>query len=236
MRLRIVPTLGFAAVLLLSLAGCDQAFQNRAERNLALAEKKYEQQQYAEAVLLYEASLDGTPKTAEVHFKLGLLYDEQLKEPVGAIHHFQRYLALTPQGSHAKDAQQFLKEDQLKLSAALGKGATISQEDAKRIKNTNLELQKKIVQLKTDLEEANKARAAAYKALGNKPGAPKLEQIQKPLVEGVRTYTVGPGDTFASIARKFYNNNARWKDIQDANFGPMEGTAKIKPGMVLMVP
>ena len=63
------------------------------------------------------------------------------------------------------------------------------------------------------------------------------EQTQKPLLPGVRTYTVGPGDTFASIARKFYKNNAaRWKDIQDTNFGTVEGTAKIKPGMVLMIP
>lgn len=228
--------IGLAGILTL-LAGCDQAFQNRAERNFALAEKKFAQQEYPEAVMLYEAALDGTPKTAEVHFKLGLMYDDQLREPVSAIHHFQRYLAIAPEGPHAKDAQKFLKEDQLKLSAALGMGATVSQEDAKRLKNTNQELQKKILQLKTDLEEASKARAAAYKAMGGKAGGMKQEQIQKPLVDGVRTYTVEPGDTFASIARKFYkNNSARWKDIQDANFGPMEGTAKIKPGMTLMVP
>ena len=46
-----------------------------------------------------------------------------------------------------------------------------------------------------------------------------------------------PGDTLASISRKFYkNNSARWKDIQDANFNALEGTAKLKPGMVLMIP
>ena len=45
------------------------------------------------------------------------------------------------------------------------------------------------------------------------------------------------GDTFAAISRKFYkNNSARWKVIQTANFGDMEGTAKLKPGMVLMIP
>ncbi|MEI8233771.1 MAG: LysM peptidoglycan-binding domain-containing protein [Verrucomicrobiota bacterium] len=231
------PGVLIALAALLTLAGCDQAFQNSAERNFAQAEKKFGQQEYTEAVMLYEASLDGTPKTAEVHFKLGLMYDDQLQNSIGAIHHFQRYLELAPGGSHAKDAQRFLKEDQLKLTAQLGNGASVSQEEAKRIKNANLELQKKIIQLKDDLEAANKARAAAYKALGSKGGPGKPEQIQKPLVDGVRTYTVGPGDTLASIARKFYNNNsARWKDIQDANFDPMEGTAKLKPGMVLMVP
>ena len=219
------------------LCGCDQAFQNTNQRDLSLAEKKCAQQDYPEAVLLYEAALDGTPQTAEVHYKLGLIYDDQIKAPVSAVHHFQRYLDLAPDGPHAKEAQKFLKEDQLKLSAALGSGATVSQEEARRLKNANLELQKKILQLKDDLEAANKARAAAYKAAGGKNAAGKPEQVQKPLTPGVRTYTVGPGDTLASISRKFYkNNSARWKDIQDANFDLMDGTAKIKPGMVLMVP
>lgn len=224
-----------AAAALLGLSGCDQAFQNSAERNLAQAERKFAQKEYAEAVTLYEASLDGTPKTAEVHFKLGLMYDDQIKNPVAAIHHFQRYLEMTPDGPRARDAQRFLKEDQVKLIAQLGHGASVSQEEGKRIKNANQELQKQIIKLKDDLETSNKARAAAYKALGAK-GGPKMEQVQKPLVDGTRTYTVGPGDTLASIARKFYKNNAKWKAIQDANFEPMEGTAKLKPGMVLMIP
>ncbi|XHR28140.1 MAG: tetratricopeptide repeat protein [Chthoniobacteraceae bacterium] len=224
-----------ALVIALALTGCDQAFQDRAERSGVQADQKAANGQYDEAIPLYESALDGTPKTAETHFKLGIIYEEQLKDPVGAIHHFQRYLAMSPAGPHAKDAQRFLKEDQMKLGAALGNGATVSQEDAKRLKNANLEMQKKIVQLKSDLEAAVKARIEAYKALG-KAGGPKPEQTQKPLREGVRTYTVGPGDTLASIARKFYNNSAKWKNIQDANFEPMDGTAKLKPGMVLMVP
>jgi len=232
MKLSSVILVIFAAS---ALSGCDQAFQNVTERNLALADKKYAQQEYREAVPLYEAALDGTPKTAEVHYKLGLIYEDQIKVPVSAIHHFQRYLELVPKAAHAKEAQKFLKEDMLKLSAMLGSGATVSQEEAKRIKNTNLDLQKKIIELKDELEAANKAKAAAYKAAGGKPGG-KQEQTQKPLVPGVRTYTVGPGDTLATIARKFYKNSAQWKKVQDANFGTMEGTAKIKPGMVLMVP
>ncbi|MDD5349676.1 MAG: LysM peptidoglycan-binding domain-containing protein [Chthoniobacteraceae bacterium] len=239
---RRLPPAGFAlaaVAAMFCLGGCDQAFQNTAERNFVQAERKFSQQEYTDAVMLYEASLDGTPKTAEVHFKLGLMYDDQIKNPIAAIHHFQRYVEMAPDGPHARDAQRFLKEDQLKLTAQLGNGASVSQEEAKRIKNANQELQKKILQLKDDLEAANKARIAAYKALGTKggPGGGKPEQIQKPLLDGVRTYTVGPGDTLASIARKFYkNNSARWKDIQDANFQPMDGTAKLKPGMILMVP
>jgi len=234
-----INRLALAVCIAVLFAGCDQMLQDKTERYFAQAEKKYALQEYPEAVQLYEASLDGTAKTAETHYKLGLIYEEKINVPVSAIHHFQRYLALAPKGTHAREAQKFLKEDQLKLSAALGNGATISQEEAKRIKNTNLELQKKVVELKEELEAAQKAKVAASKATAGKGGAPapKPEQTQKPLKPGVRTYTVQPGDTFASISRKFYNNNsARWKEIQSANFGSVEGTAKLKPGMVLMVP
>ena len=224
-----------AGLLLLPLAGCDQAFEDRPQRNAAQADQKAAAGQYEQAIPLYEAAMDGTPQSAELHFKLGLIYEDQLKEPVSAIHHFKRYLAMAPDGPHAKDAQRFLKEDEFKLTAALGNGATISQEDAKRLKNANLEMGKKIVQLKTDLEVALKSRSEAYKLLG-KSGGPKLEQIQKPPVDGVRTYTVARGDTLASIARKFYNTAAKSKQIQDANFEPMDGTAKLQIGMVLMVP
>lgn len=220
-----------------ALAGCDHAFQNNDERTLVKADKTLAEQDYPAAVLLYEAALDGTPKTAEIHYKLGLIYDEKLAQTIGALHHFQRYLELTPQGEHAKEARGFIKEDQIRLSAELGSGASISQEEAKRLKNDNFALRKKNLQLQSELEAASKARAAALKAMGGKGSAPKEEQVQKPLVPGVRTYTVGSGDTLASISRKFYNNNsARWKDIQDANFNAMEGTAKLKPGMVLMIP
>ena len=205
---------------------------------MAEAEKKAARQDYPAAVLLYEAALDGTPKTAEAHFKLGLIYADQLRMPVSALHHFQRYIDLLPNGEHAKDTQKFIQADRLKLGAALGHGATISQEEAKRLKNDNLALRQKVLQLQTDLESANKARAALLKAFGKvDPSFKAQEQVQKPLIPGVQTYTVQSGDTLASIARKFYkNNSARWKDIQDANFNALEGTAKLKPGMVLMIP
>jgi len=220
----------------MALAGCEKAFQSSAARNLAQAETKYSQGDYPAAVLLYEGALDGTPESAEIHYKLGLLYADRIKRPISAIHHFQRYLDIKPEGPHAKEVQKFLKEDQLRLVAESGNGASVSQEEAKRMKNNNLALQQKVLQLKEELEAANKARLAAFKALGSKAGALKPEQTQKPLVEGVRTYTVEPGDTLASIALKFYKNRGRWQAIQDANFNTMEGTAKLKPGMVLMVP
>ena len=221
-------------MLALGGAGCERVFQNKSQRQALLAEQKFGAKDYKGAVLAYEAALDGTPATAEIHYKLGLIHDDQLRQPIGAMHHFQRYLDLAPAGAHIKDARNFLREDQLRLSTALGNGATVPQQEAVRLKNENLALRKKIEDLHTELEAASKARSQALKLAG-KAGV-KFEQVQKPLIPGVRTYTVESGDTLASIARRFYKSPGRWKDIQDANFNTFEGTARLKPGMVLMIP
>ncbi len=234
--LQSVARAALALFLLLGLTGCEQLFQQRSERQLDNADSKYREGDLPAAVLLYEASLDGSPKTADIHYKLALIYDDDLKQPIDAMHHFRRYLDLAPQGSHARDARNFFKQDQLKLTTSLGNGATIPQEEAARLKNDNLALRKQVVELRAQMEAASRARALALKNSGGKGGMGRQEQTQKALVAGVRTYTVEPGDTLASISRKFYKGAGRWKDIQDANFNTLEGTAKLKPGMTLMIP
>jgi tetratricopeptide (TPR) repeat protein len=230
---QLFPVLLLAGAI--SLAGCEPLFMNKARQDLKLADAKLAERDYTAAVLLYEASLEASPRTAEIHYKLGLIYDDSLGRPLSAMHHFQRYLDLDPKGAHAKDAARFLKDDELKLSASLGHGATVPQEAAVRLKNENLELRKKVETLQNEVQAAARDRAALLKSIGGRE-ALQAAQMQKPLVPGVRTYTVQSGDTLASIARKHYGGTGRWKEIQDANFSGVEGTVRLQPGMVLMVP
>ena len=218
------------------LTGCERLFNPRKDQSSEQAERKLAAGDPLGAVLLYEASLDGTAETADIHFKIALIYDDHLQQPVSALHHFRRYLALAPNGTLSKDARKFAQNDELKLAASLGDGASLSQAAGVRLKNDNLALRKQVMDLRAELEEMQRKQALPLKNAGVK--TPKVEQIpqQKPLIPGVRTYTVQKGDTLASISRKFYNSPARWKDIQDANFNALSGTAKLKPGMTLMIP
>lgn len=208
-----------------ALTGCDELFNKDPRKNeLATANQKASAGDFRNAVKLYEASLDGTEKSAEVHFKLGVIYDEKIKSPVDALHHFSRYLELTPNGPHAKEARAFKKEAELKLVTTLSKGSFVSQDEAVRLKNENLSLRKAVVELR------------AQKSLPPPTPGAKGEQVQKPIPPGARTHVVEPGETLASIAVKYYKNKARWKDIQDANFYSLDGAAKIKPGQTLIIP
>ena len=199
----------------LALGGCDQVFQKRETRALEQAEKKRAAGEFQSALALYEQALDGTSKTAEVHYSMAMIYDEKVKDPAGALHHFHRYLELAPDGKHAKDAKNFVRQDEFKLGTTLSKGALLTQEDAARLKNENLELRRQIVELRAPKPTPG-------------PG-------QKP-APGSRTYTVQKGDTLASISRKFFKNASHAKDIQDANHNALGGTNKIKPGQTLIIP
>src|SRR4051794_24321173 len=100
-RLGTMRLAGFAVAVAL-LAGCEK--QDSARESVDLGDKRAKLGAYREAVRAYESALDGTAKSAEVHYKLGVLYDDKLKTPLAAIHHYDRYLELVPTGGRSKEA------------------------------------------------------------------------------------------------------------------------------------
>jgi len=209
---------------LLVLPGCERLFDKGSKESIAAGDKKAAAGDYRGAVGLYESALDGTAKTAEVHYKLAVIYDDKLKSPVDALHHMDRYLELAPTGAHVRDAKAYKKEGEAKMLTKLSGGSPATQQESVRLKNENEILREQLTMLR-----AQKAMPAATV---NAKGQP----IQKAIPPGARTYTVQSGDTLAKISKRFYKNAARARDIQDANFNSLEGTVKIKPGMVLIIP
>ncbi len=223
---RAAALLGCCALLLV-FSGCEQLFDKGTAKNIELGDKSAAAGNYADAVRLYESSLDGTVKTADVHYKLAIIYADKLKNPIDALHHFKRYLDLLPNGAHSKEARDYKKEGEQKIVIDLTNGSPFTQEDAVRLKNQNLALTKALAELRA-------IKSATPVPLP--PGAKKGDVVQKPVPPGARTHTVQSGETLASIAQKFYKSKARWKDIEDANFYPTQGTVKIRAGMTLVIP
>src|SRR5204862_2209501 len=87
-------------LVLCGLAGCDRVGSSRYAQLIQDGDSKSALGDFARAVDLYEAALEDSEslRKAEVHYKLALLYDDKLNDPVSALHHFRRYLALTPNG------------------------------------------------------------------------------------------------------------------------------------------
>ena len=213
-----------AGLLGCALAGCDKSpFDTRTERSLDQAEQKQASQDYRGAVGSYESALDGTANSADVHFRLGLIYADKLNEPVSAVHHFRRYLEILPNGPHAREAKADLDRLELTLATTLAGGTLITHTEAAKLKAENKDL-------KAQLALARNPPPAALNAGSTAAGAD-----HKP-APGSKTYQVQRGDTLASISRKFYKTKARAKDIQDANHNSVPDMTKLKPGQVLIIP
>ncbi|MDB6152624.1 MAG: LysM domain/BON superfamily protein [Chthoniobacteraceae bacterium] len=212
------------AIAALSMAGCDRLFEKDTKTVIASAEKKVTAGDFRGAVRLYESALDGTPKTVDVHYWLAIVYDDKLKSPLDALHHFRRYLEMAPAGKYAREAKAYQKEGELKLLTSLSTGTFVSQEEAVRIKNENLKLVKTLAELR------------AQKNVVLPAGVAKGEMVRKPIPPNARTHIVASGETLASIAVKYYKNKAKWQTIQNANFYGGSGAAKIKPGQELIIP
>jgi LysM repeat protein len=92
--------------------------------------------------------LDGTMLSAEAHYRLGMLYEDQLKNEVGALHHFERYLELAPQGQFATDVKGYVNRLRLLIVSRFAEGAVMPAREASRLKNENLALQQQLTDLR----------------------------------------------------------------------------------------
>jgi LysM repeat protein len=207
--------------ILLLLAGCERMVTSRHARTVKEADWKAAQGDYLWAINLYESALDGTPQSAEVHFKLALLYDDKLNDPLHALHHFKRYLVLNPEGSHAAEVRDFMHRDEVALGTSLSGDSVVTRAEAARLRNENLNLHRQI--------DEGRPRAPATTKSPNR-------HSEKEKSTASQIYVVKEGDTLASISRKFYQTSKRWRDIRDANENKIDDPDNLKAGLKLKIP
>ena len=208
--------------LLCVVAGCNRLDNSRYAQLMQDADNKSAQGDFERAVNLYEAALDDSPRGAEVHYRLALLYDDKLNDPVSAMHHFKRYLALSPNGPHAKDVKDSIKRDEVSALTQLSGDSVITRAEAARLRNENLTLHKQ-------LEEPAAWRAALEKSEGNNARKSGLQKAGQ-------TYIVQSGDTLVSISRKFYKSPKRWKAILEANKKNIRNPKDLTVGQTIVIP
>jgi tetratricopeptide (TPR) repeat protein len=212
-------------IFVFCLVGCDRLISPRYNQLVQDADNKSAQGDFERAINLYEAALDDSPRCAEVHYKLALLYDDKLNNPLSALHHFRRYLALSPNGAHASDVKNSIRRDELAVLTSLSGDSMVSRAEAARLRNENLSLRREL-----------DARAATSQSATGKPQ--KTDATTKPGTRksGERTYVVREGDTLASISRKFYKSSKRWQQILEANRKSIRDPQKLTVGQTLIIP
>src|SRR6201987_4480626 len=144
LRHRAIQCFAHCLLVALLLNGCQRMLTSRNTQRIKEADWKAAQGEYLWAINLYESALDGTPQSAEVHYKLALLYDDKLNDPLNALHHFKRYLVLNPEGAHAAEVRDFMKRDEVPFGTSLSGDSGVSRAEAARLRNENLNLHKQI--------------------------------------------------------------------------------------------
>ncbi len=252
--------------LLPGLGGCDRlSTQNKIQKLLQQGADRANARDARGAVAAWEQALDGTPKSAEAHFRLALLYQEQMQDAVGAMHHLHRYLELAPEGPHAKAARTNLSRAETTLGASLAGGTLLSRPEAAKLRTENARLRQqlstanaKAFSVGAAMRQGGKSSAsrAASAEVPNTddvaggaapragPATKEVRAAQAALAEAekkarveTRSYKVQPGDTLQGISRRFYRTPDRAKDILDANMNALSGDAgNLRAGMSLVIP
>ena len=158
--------------ILLTLTGCDLLTVSQTGRNIREGNEAMVRGEVPRALQHFEAALDGTMLSAEAHYRLGLLYEDKLKNEVGALHHFERYLELAPQGQFATDVKGYVDRLRLVIVSRLADGPVMPAREAARLKNENLDLRQQLTDLRQQTGASGRGGASAVKPAVPTP-APK---------------------------------------------------------------
>lgn len=227
-RVALAATL--VALSLATLPACNRMVTPRGTQLVKDADAKAADGDFLEAINLYESALDGTERSAEIHYRIALLYDDKMQDPLSALHHFKRYLTVAPAGAKAEEVKRFMKRDELSLLTNLSGDSLVTRGEATRLKNENLNLRKNVVEQAAQLRTAGGAEKAP-RGKGGKSPTPSKTTNAAP-----RSHVVQSGDTLFSVSRQYYNAPDRWKDILDANDKTIDDPGKLKVGQTLVIP
>jgi len=153
-----------------SLTGCDLLTITQSGRGIREGNDAVLRGEFQKAVQHYESALDGTMLTAEAHYRLGLVYEDKLKNNVAALHHFERYLELAPQGQFATDVRGYVERLRLVIASRLAEGTVVPAREATRLKNENLELREEIAELR---EQQSRAKTSALRTVASPTPVPR---------------------------------------------------------------
>ncbi|WP_269526786.1 Cell division protein CpoB [Coraliomargarita parva] len=232
------------------------------EKQYQLAKSYESQGRMEEALSAYLRVIDSRRDAPESHLDAGNIYLKQLKDPIRAIYHFDRYLQLKPGSQQATQVRQLIETAQKEFARQLP--AQPYQGDLERIdlmelvKNLKQEndslkrdlvaAQARVKQLETMVGEARRVTPAqtqstttyraplATTATRSATSTGNTQRTAPDPASVPRTYQVQSGDSLSSISRKFYGTPSRWIDIYQANRDRLASENALKVGQELRIP
>lgn len=240
------------------------------EEGKRLLKQGREQAALAEFNHVIQTRKDGAP---ESHLEVGLLYQQEIKDPIAAIYHFRKFLEYKPNAPQADLVRQRIDVSTRDFARTLPAQPLENQTRRKDLLDVVDQLQRENTRLKDELAQLYGSRATsrgtvatltspnptiaarptvpaptttAPSRLSRAPIALEPEPVKaeptRPgagavgTAEPTRMHTVVKGDTLYALARRYYQDSTRAKDIYAANRNKMRSQNDLQVGMTLVIP
>jgi tetratricopeptide (TPR) repeat protein len=211
------------------------------------AKKSYEARDYPAAAGFYQQALQVDPQLARAHLELGLLYDEKLGDPIGAIYHYRQFLELEPKSDKRQLVEDFIERAKLSLASKLPQSPAIDPGDLVRLQNEKAALMQENANLRAHVAELEKAPATTTTPSPPPPGPAPAAAIAVPStsvsasemsteIYKPHTHVVQKGDTLQSLALKYYGTRSAWDKIYQINRTVLASKDQLKIGQQLVIP
>jgi tetratricopeptide (TPR) repeat protein len=200
-----------AAALVAAAGGCSPLDSNpldeEKEPHYVLGKSRVNAMDYDGAIRAFEESLETNPHSAQAHYQLAMLYENQESDPAAAVYHYQQYLKYDPKADngavilqHIASCKQQLAADVLQLPSA-----PAAQQQLEKLTEENRRLHEQLAQWQaffTNQQAAARANPPASQnptpALTNYsspalPASPAPDLVRtQPLVAATSIPSTGP--------------------------------------------
>jgi len=197
---------------------------------------------YSGAIESYHRALEVNPRNSFAHYRLGLMYESEDRNPAAAIYHFQRFLALRPNSEQAALIDQRIVgcKQALAKDVALGPVSGEMQEQLAKLMHDNQKLTAEAERLAMENRRLREQLAAVQGASVQvardssatlAPNTLRSEPTPTEPAATSKTHEVQKGETYYSIATRYGISPA---SLQAAN--PGVNPRQLKIGQRLVVP
>ncbi len=183
----------------------------------------------------------------ESHLEAGELFRTHIQDPIAAIHHYRKFLELSPNSRQAPQVRQLIETATKDFARTLPAQPVESQVDRLDLLDTIERLRRENDDLKRELANARQERdRLAARTTAPAPSGTTTQSAARPAgrpaattppaADRPRTHTVVAGDTLSRISSQAYGTSARWNDIYEANRDILPNENSLRIGMVLRIP
>lgn len=227
------------------------------EKQYQLAKRYQGEGRTEEALSAFMRVIDTRRDAAESHLEAGYIFLHEMKDPMRANYHFQRYLQFKPQSPQATQVRQLIETAQKEFARQLPAQPYQGELDridlmelVKSLKVENDSLKRELVAAQKRVQQLENVVGAARRVPTTQTtSVAPLPQQTNPAAAPVQTatatpdpasaprsYTVQSGDSLSSISRKVYGTPSRWIDIYQANRDRLSSENALRVGQDLRIP